>query len=182
MAEKRLYSINEIIKDAKIARSTFDKFAERNKLRPVKTEKRGKKFYTLADKELVVNHYLQGQGKEEKEKFTNHKKEKHDEIIELLKDQIHQLQQANEQVVNDNNILENQLKSKDSQINELNERLKESHQLQAGLEQKLKMLPDSNEKEANIVDAETVNSESKDDKENHSATEKRGFWSRLFGR
>lgn len=30
MSEERLYTINEIIKDAGIARSTFDKFAETN--------------------------------------------------------------------------------------------------------------------------------------------------------
>lgn len=37
--DKLLYTINEIIKDAGIARSTFDKFADGNNLRPVKTEK-----------------------------------------------------------------------------------------------------------------------------------------------
>ena len=63
MSEEKLYTINEIIKDAEIARSTFDKFAESNNLRPVKTEKRGKKFYSLKDKELVVSHNLNGKGK-----------------------------------------------------------------------------------------------------------------------
>lgn len=66
MTEKKLYTISEIIKDAGIARSTFDKFAEANNLRPVKTEKRGKKFYSLKDKEFVVSHYVSGKGKEEK--------------------------------------------------------------------------------------------------------------------
>lgn len=66
MSEERLYTINEIIKDAGIARSTFDKFAETNNLCPVKTEKRGKKFYSLKDKEFVIKHYVSGKGKEEK--------------------------------------------------------------------------------------------------------------------
>ena len=64
MSEEKLYTINEIINDAKIARSTFDKFAEANNLRPRKTEKRGKKFYSLSDKEFVVTHYQRGKGKE----------------------------------------------------------------------------------------------------------------------
>ena len=93
MTEEKLYTINEIIKDAGIARSTFDKFAESNNLRPVKTEKRGKKFYSLKDKELVVSHYLNGKGKEEKEKYTNHKAERHDEVVDLLKEQVQQLKQ-----------------------------------------------------------------------------------------
>ena len=67
MPEEKLYAINEIIKDAGIARSTFDKFAESNNLRPVKTEKRGKKFYSLKDNNLIVSHYLSGKGKKEME-------------------------------------------------------------------------------------------------------------------
>ena len=88
MSEEKLYTINEIINDAKIARSTFDKFAEANNLRPRKTEKRGKKFYSLSDKEFVVTHYQRGKGKEEKEKYTNHKAERHDEIVALLREQV----------------------------------------------------------------------------------------------
>ena len=66
MTEEKLYTINEIIKDANIARSTFDKFAEANNLRPIKTEKRGKKFYSLKDKEFVVSHYVSGKGKKKR--------------------------------------------------------------------------------------------------------------------
>ena len=69
MAEEHVYTINEIIKEAGIARSTFDKFAEGNNLRPIKIEKRGKKFFSRKDKELVVKHYQIGKGKEEKEKI-----------------------------------------------------------------------------------------------------------------
>lgn len=43
MSKEQVYTINEIIKDAGIARSTFDKFADSRNLRPVKIEKRGKK-------------------------------------------------------------------------------------------------------------------------------------------
>lgn len=153
MSEENLYTINEIIKDAKIARSTFDKFAEANNLRPVKTEKRGKKFYSLKDKELVVDHYQSGKGKEEKEKYTNHKAEKHDEIVELLKEQVQQLKQANEQLVHDNDILTDQLKAKDEQIAAAHQLADQAQQLHLGLEQSMKMIPGGSDKP--VVDGET---------------------------
>ena len=154
MSEEKLYTINEIIKDAKIARSTFDKFAEANNLRPVKTEKRGKKFYSLKDKELVVNHYQSGKGKEEKEKYTNHKAEKHDEIVELLKEQVQQLKQANEQLVHDNDILTDQLKAKDKQISAAHQLADQAQKLHLGLERQVKALTG----EKPVVDGETSES------------------------
>ncbi len=140
MTEEKLYTISEIIKDAGIARSTFDKFAEANNLRPVKTEKRGKKFYSLKDKEFIVKHYISGKGKEEKEKFTNHKAEKHDEIVELLREQVQQLKQANEQLVHDNDILTDQLKAKDEQISAAHQLADQAQKLHLGLERQVKVL------------------------------------------
>lgn len=161
MSEEKFYTINEIIKDAKIARSTFDKFAEANNLRPVKIEKRGKKLYSLKDKKLVVNHYQSGKGKVEKEKYTNHKTEKHDEIVELLKEQVQQLKQANEQLVHDNDILTDQLKAKDEQISAAHQLADQAQKLHLGLERQVKALTGDNEKP--VVDGETSES-------NNSAT------------
>lgn len=158
MSEEKLYTINEIIKDAQIARSTFDKFSVANNLRPVKTEKRGKKFYSLKDKELVVNHYQSGKGKEEKEKYTNHKTEKHDEIVELLKEQIQQLKQANEQLIHDNDILTNQLKVKDEQISAAYQLADQAQKLHLGLERQVKAFARDNEK--TVVDCKTSESNS----------------------
>lgn len=157
MTEEKLYTINEIIKDAGIARSTFDKFAEANNLRPVKTEKRGKKFYSLKDKEFVVNHYISGKGKEEKEKFTNHKTEKRDEIIELLREQVQQLKQANEQLVHDNDILTDQLKAKDKQISAAHQLADQAQKLHLGLERQVKALTGDTDKP--VVDGETSESD-----------------------
>lgn len=156
MTEEKLYTISEIIKDAGIARSTFDKFAESNNLRPVKTEKRGKKFYSLKDKEFVVNHYVSGKGKEEKKKFTNHKAEKHDEIVELLREQVHQLKQANEQLVHDNDILTDQLKAKDEQISAAHQLADQAQKLHLGLERQVKTLAGDTAKP--VVDGETSES------------------------
>ena len=153
MVEENLYTINEIIKDAGIARSTFDKFAEANNLRPVKTEKRGKKLYSLKDKEFVVSHYVSGKGKEEKEKFTNHKAERHDEVVELLREQIQQLKRANEQLVHDNDILTDQLKVKDNQIAAAHQLADQAQKLHLGLEKQVKALTGDADKP--VVDGES---------------------------
>lgn len=156
-SEEKLYTISEIIKDAGISRSTFDKFAEANNLRPVKIEKRGKKFYSLKDKEFVVKHYISGKGKEEKEKFTNHKAEKHDEIVELLREQVQQLKQANEQLVHDNDILTDQLKAKDEQISAAHQLADQAQKLHLGLERQVKVLTGDADKP--VVDGETSESD-----------------------
>lgn len=155
MSEEKLYTINEIIKEAGIARSTFDKFAEANNLRPIKTEKRGKKFYSLKDKEFVVYHYVSGKGKEEKEKFTNHKAEKHDEVVELLREQIQQLKRANEQLVHDNDILTDQLKAKDEQIASAHQLADQAQKLHLGLERQVKAI--TGDADRPVVDGETAN-------------------------
>ena len=182
MSEEKLYTINEIIKDAGIARSTFDKFAETNNLCPVKTEKRGKKFYSLKDKEFVIKHYVSGKGKEEKEKFTNHKAEKRDEIVELLREQVQQLKQANEQLVHDNDILTDQLKTKDEQISAAHQLADQAQKLHLGLERQVKALTGANDKP--IVDGETSETDkestpSQSPTEEYSdpkATTKKGWW------
>lgn len=155
MSKEQVYTINEIIKDAGIARSTFDKFADSRNLRPVKIEKRGKKFNSLADKELVVKHYKQGEGRKEKEKYTNHKEERHDEVVDLLKEQVQQLKQANEQLVHDNDILTDQLKVKDEQIASAHKLADQAQKLHLGLEQRMQMLPGGSDKD--VVDGETTN-------------------------
>ena len=155
MTEKKLYTISEIIKDAGIARSTFDKFAEANNLRPVKTEKRGKKFYSLKDKEFVVSHYVSGKGKEEKEKFTNHKAERHDEVVELLREQVQQLKKANEQLIHDNDILTDQLKAKDDQIAAAHQLADQAQKLHLGLEKQVKALTGGADKP--VVDGKATN-------------------------
>lgn len=169
MVEEKLYTISEIIKDAEIARSTFDKFAEANNLRPVKTEKRGKKFYSLKDKEFVVKHYISGKGKEEKEKFTNHKAEKHDEIVELLREQVQQLKQANEQLVHDNDILTDQLKAKDEQISAAHQLADQAQKLHLGLERQVKVLTGDADKP--VVDGETSESDNSSSSDQKSAEE-----------
>ena len=172
MSEEKFYTINEIIKDAGIARSTFDKFANSRNLRPVKTEKRGKKFYSLADKELVVKHYKQGEGRKEKEKYTNHKEERQDEIVDLLKEQVQQLKQANEQLVHDNDILTDQLKAKDEQIASAYRLADQAQKLHLGLEQKIQMLPGGSEKD--VVDGETNNVTNSSSSEKKDAEEPTG--------
>jgi hypothetical protein len=179
MSGDKLYTINEIIKDAKIARSTFDKFAEANNLRPVKIEKRGKKFYTLKDKVFVVNHYQSGKGKEEKEKYTNHKAEKHDEIVDLLREQVQQLKQANEQLVHDNDVLTEQLSAKDDQIAAAHKLADQAQQLHLSLEQRVKALDSSDA--STVLEGETTSEEKEEATQQVAKDNKKSFWSKIFG-
>lgn len=169
MTEEKLYTISEIIKEAGIARSTFDKFAEANNLRPVKIEKRGKKFYSLKNKEFVVKHYINGKGKEEKEKYTNHKAERHDEIVELLQEQVQQLKQANEQLVHDNDILTDQLKAKDEQISSAHQLADQAQKLHLGLERQVKVL--TGDTDNPVVNGETSESDTSSSSDQNSAEE-----------
>ncbi len=178
MSEEKLYTINEIIKEAKIARSTFDKFAEANNLRPVKIEKRGKKFYSLKDKGMVVSHYQSGKGKEEKEKYTNHKAERHDEVVELLKEQVQQLKQANEQLVHDNDILTDQLKAKDDQIAAAHKLADQAQQLHLSLEQRVKRLDDSDT--STVLEGATTSEEKEEATQQEPEDNKKSFWSKIF--
>ena len=176
MSEIKLFTINEIIKEADIARSTFDKFAEANNLRPLKIEKRGKKLYSLKAKEFVVDHYKNGKGREEKEKYTNHKTNKHDEIVELLKEQVFQLKKANEQLAHDNDILTSQLDAKDKQIASAHQLADQAQQLHLRLEQDIKS--NVHDSKDNVVDGTTVDETSK--VESKVIKKERGFWKRIF--
>ena len=182
MSEEKLYTISEIINEAGVACSTFDKFAEANNLRPTKVEKRGKKFYSLKDKELVVSHYTKGKGKEEKEKFTNHKAERHDEVVELLREQVQQLKQANEQLVHDNDILTDQLKAKDKQIASAHQLADQAQKLHLGLEGQVKALTGATDKpivdgETSETDKESIPSQSSTEEySDPKATTKKGWW------
>ncbi len=184
--KRRKYS--SLIKDANIARSTFDKFAEANNLRPVKIEKRGKKFYTLKDKVFVVNHYQSGKGKEEKEsgkgkeekeKYTNHKAEKHDEIVDLLREQVRQLKQANEQLIHDNDILTEQLSAKDGQIAAAHKLADQAQQLHLSLEQRVKALDSSDA--STVLEGETTSEEKEESTQQVAEDNKKSFWSKIFG-
>lgn len=107
----------------------------------------------MKDKEFVVSHYVSGKGKEEKEKFTNHKAERHDEIVELLREQVQQLKKANEQLVHDNDILTDQLKVKDDQIAAAHQLADQAQKLHLGLEKQVKALTGDTNKP--VVDGES---------------------------
>lgn len=136
----------------------------------------------MKDKEFVIKHYVSGKGKEEKEKFTNHKAEKRDEIVELLREQVQQLKQANEQLVHDNDILTDQLKTKDEQISAAHQLADQAQKLHLGLERQVKALTGANDKP--IVDGETSETD-KESTPSQSPTEeysdpktttKKGWW------
>ena len=72
--------------------------------------------------------------------------------------------------------------AKDKQIGELNARLKESHQLQLGLQKKLRMLPDKSNSPVVEADAqEIINQEPNNEENTKEETHKKSFWKKIFG-
>ncbi|UUF81120.1 hypothetical protein NO935_23310 (plasmid) [Xanthomonas oryzae pv. oryzae] len=124
----------------------------------------------MKDKEFVVSHYRNGKGKEEKEKYTNHKAERHAEVISLLKEQVQQLKQANEQLIHDNDILTDQLKAKDKQIASAHQLADQAQKLHLGMEQQMKLLTGDSEKP--VVDGETSETNNSSIKEEKPIQEK----------
>ena len=64
----------------------------------------------------------------------------------LLKEQVQQLKQTNEQLIHDNALLTSQLKAKDEQIDSAHRLADQAQQLHLSLEQNINMLPNPNSK------------------------------------
>ena len=74
------------------------------------------------------------------------------------------------------------LLAKDKQIDDLNARLKESHQLQVGLQKRFSMLPDVNNSPVVEADAQEVTKQGSNNEEvKDQKIKKRGFWGKIFG-
>ncbi|WP_283576966.1 hypothetical protein [Limosilactobacillus oris] len=166
-----LYSQTQIAKKLKISQSSVTRLLKKNGLEPLKTKGKAK-LYSENQLETLNLSILQQKEKHQQNYDNN-------DISIFLQNEISKLHEENKRLEEQ---FTRQLESKDKQIDNLNERLKEAHQLQLGLEQKLKMLPDNTQKETTVVDAETVDSKDEGVKENKDTTEKKGFWKRLFGK
>lgn len=166
--EETLYSQTQIASKLKISQSTVTRLLKKNGIKPVKTKGKSKLYSDeqIDNLNLSILH--------QKEKYR--KNYDNSDISIFLQKEISKLHDENEKL--EKNYSE-QLKAKDKQINDLNKRLEEAHKLQLGLEQKLKMLPDSSS-EKTVVDAKAVDAKENPDK-SPQKTNKRGFWSRLFG-
>ncbi len=164
--EERLYSQTQLAKELRVSQSTITRLIRDSEIKPVKKIGRKKLYSKDQLKILRLSSF-------ERKKDSNQTTENRGLSI-FLQEEIKRLHEENEKLTER---YTEQLKAKDKQIDDLNERLSESHKLQLGLENQLKMLP------------ETV---SDDKKEEQSVTveetkkapepEKRGFWSRIFNK
>lgn len=166
--EEMLYSQTQIASNLKISQSTVTRLLKKNGLRPVKIKGKAKLY--SKDQIETLNLSILQQKERHNQNYDNN------DISIFLQKEISKLHNENERL--EKNYSE-QLKAKDKQINDLNERLEESHKLQLGLEQKLKMLPDSSP-EKTVVEAHTIEAK-ENSKEPSKDTSKKGFWSRIFG-
>lgn len=162
MSEKdkiKLYSQTQIAEELEVSQATITRLLKGSGIQPNKVKGKAK-LYSQSQLEKIHLLFL-------------HKKEKgdrnrHDDDISIfLRKEIEELHNENKEM--EGKYIE-QIKAKDKQIDNLNERLKEAHQLQLGLEQKLKMLPEGNN---NIVEGETIEKKAPEGP-------KKGFWSKLF--
>lgn len=164
--EEKLYSQTQLSKEFKVSQSSITRLIRDSGVKPVKTVGR-KKLYSKD--QLKVLRLSSFERKKDDGKMADTSG-----LSIFLQEEIKRLHEENEKITER---YTEQLKAKDKQIDDLNERLSESHKLQLGLENQLKMLP------------ETV---SDDKKEEQSVTveetkkapepEKRGFWSRIFNK
>lgn len=131
-----------------------------------------KKSIAPATVKSNTNHYnatvLQQLKKHFKASDTaNVAKSANDRLIETLQLQVQSLQ---EELREEKVRADKQAEAKDRQISALNDRLQEAHQLQLGLENQLKMLPNKK-----VVEGETTDSEAKEDNTEKNATHK-SWW------
>lgn len=164
--KEKLYSQTQLSKELKVSQSTITRLIRDSGIEPTKTIGR-KKLYS--EDQLKILRLSSFERKKDMPSSTDNSG-----LSVFLQEEIKRLHEENEKLTER---YTEQLKAKDKQIDDLNERLSESHKLQLGLENQLKMLP------------ETV---SDDKKEEQSVTvektkkapepEKRGFWSRIFNK
>lgn len=164
--EERLYSQTQLAKELKVSQSTITRLIRDSGIKPTKAVGKKKLFSKDQLKALHLSSF-------ERKKNSN-KTIDNSGLSIFLQEEIKRLHEENEKLTER---YTEQLKAKDKQIDDLNERLSESHKLQLGLENQLKMLPEATQ-EPQTKESETVVEENKKAPE----SEKRGFWSRIFNK
>lgn len=161
----KLYSQTELANKLKVSQSTITRLIKESGINPAKTEGRKKLYSEDQIKLLQVSSFERKKDEPKHVDSTN--------LSIFLQDEIKRLHEENDKLVER---YTEQLNAKDKQIDDLNERLSESHKLQLGLEQQLKMLP-----EAHVPPQEPVEGNSTRDTKKAPKTEKKSFWRKIFG-
>lgn len=160
IVKDRMYSQTELAKKMKVSQATVTRIIRENGVKPIRIEGRKKLYSSNQLEKLHLSSF-------ERKKDTNETVDNNDFLIFLQKE-IKRLHEENE-TLTERHI--EQLRSKDKQIDDLNERLSEAHKLQLGLERQLKMLPEVAQESPNYERNVT---------EKIKKTPKRFFWSKFF--
>lgn len=170
-SNSKLYTMQEMADALGVNKTSVYRFLKKESIAPA-TIKSNTNFYSATTMQRLKKHF---KSPDSKSKGVGASR---DVLVATLQQQVESLQSA---LAEEKSRNDKALDAKDKQIEELNNRLRESHQLQLGLQKKLEMLPEPKENvvyEANSAD-DTV--DNKVD-ETPAKDQPKGFWSRLFGR
>lgn len=157
--KNKSYTMQEMADILKVNKTTVYRYLKKNNITPA-TIKSNANHYDATVLQQLKKHFKASD-------TTNVTKSANDRLIETLQQQVQSLQ---EELKGEKIRADKQAEAKDRQIDALNDRLQEAHQLQLGLEKQLKMLPSKN-----VVEGEATDSEIKEDNTEKNATHK-SWW------
>lgn len=160
----KLYSQTQLAKELKVSQSTITRLIRDSGIKPTKTIGKKKLFSKDQLKILRLSSF--------ERKKDNAQNVSNSGLSIFLQEEIKRLHEENEKLTER---YTEQLKAKDKQIDDLNERLSESHKLQLGLENQLKMLPEATQEPEKTEETNIVEENKKAPKPG-----KKGFWGRIF--
>ena len=171
-ANSKYYTMQEMAGKVGVNKSTVYRYLLKEGIAPA-TTKRNTNLYNATTLQRVKEHFSK------KNSNNSEKKAPNDLLIETLRQQVSSLQN---ELINEKARSDKALIAKDKQIDDLNARLAESHQLQLGLQKELEIHKDSDSSNHLVLDGQTVSKTnySKSEKKKTPEDSKKGFWSKLF--
>lgn len=170
--DSKYYTMQEMAGKVGVNKSTVYRYLLKEGIAPA-TTKRNTNLYNATALQRVKEHFSK------KNSNNSEKKAPNDLLIETLRQQVSSLQN---ELINEKSRSDKALIAKDKQIDDLNVRLAESHQLQLGLQKELEIHKDSDSSNHLVLDGQTVSKTnySKSEKKKTPEGSKKGFWSKLF--
>lgn len=170
--DSKYYTMQEMAGKVGVNKSTVYRYLLKEGIAPA-TTKRNTNLYNATALQRVKEHFSK------KNSNNSEKKAPNDLLIETLRQQVSSLQN---ELINEKSRSDKALIAKDKQIDDLNVRLAESHQLQLGLQKELEIHKDSDSSNHLVLDGQTVSKTnySKSEEKKTPEGSKKGFWSKLF--
>lgn len=173
----KTFTMQEMADILKVNKTTVYRYLKKEKISPATIES-NTNYYSATVMQQLKNHFKVDEIRNNAFKSPN------DKLIETLQNQVQSLQ---EELRDEKFRSDKALEAKDRQIEELNNRLKESHQLQLGLQKKLEMIPEP--KETTVVTSsndikvkDNNDNEAEESKSTKEADHKSGWFKKLFAK